>query len=455
MTGQGPRFDPATGRPLPVPGGQPGPGDSYGSGYPGYPGPPARPVRRSTLLRDLVLALIHLVVYVAVIGTLLVTVVGVGDPFGVFSRRVISGSFWPVFWPGFVWGTLIAGQFGAAVFQRRRLMGFVLGAMASVLLGAVLLSQVYPYRALAVVLACGSFAVSGIAIAVSLLVRPPAFLRSSPPPAPAAATATAASPAMHRRLISLPNILLGGIALLIVVSAMGTATFRAFEVRGSGEPGMREYPGLDFRQVSARGIDRLVIRQGDSPSVVVRGDHNLIGFVRVAVAGEVLDIGFDPGLPTSVRTDEPLVVEIVVPDVSEIRVGDRVRTVADLGMIDSLRVVADDQSRVELTLGQTTSLAVVARDDAVVELLSEVDAVAASVDDAARFDAFNVDLGAAVVDVDGSGMVTLGNVADLSYRQSAIGSISALSAGSVDPGSVSERWWLITVAGSEDAVDRR
>ena len=99
---------------------------------------------------------------------------------------------------------------------------------------------------------------------------------------------------------SFPGVLLGMFALVFVLAGIAGGSYRALEVRGSGEASQRVVDVPAFDRISASGSGELVIRLGDRPAVSVSGDANLLEFVDIGVADGELSVDFDPGLYSSV-----------------------------------------------------------------------------------------------------------------------------------------------------------
>ena len=430
-----PRFDPATGRPLvsPTASGDRGPDEQGGGGSVA----PVLMVRRSTLLRDLILVTLHLAVYVAVTGTRIVAAYGVGSAYGLFAIRPNQSSLAGIFWPAFVWGSVIAAQAGAAVFQHRRWMGAMIGAMSSVVLGSVLMWYLFSYGDVPVVLAGGACVLASLAVAVSLGIRPPGFFRGPGARVTSDPATVAASPG-RPRLVSVSSVLLAGIAVLIVVISLGEGTYRSFEVRGSGVVGTRAVDGGTFTRISAHGIDQLTLRLGDEPRVEIHGDDNLIGFVAVASGDGALDLSFTTRIPTPVRTRTPLVVDITMPVLEELIVDDAVNVSLETFSGPRLRIVAGGQSHVALDQVTADRLEVVVRDEAVVRTYGDVGTLALDGSDTGSFNA--PDLVVMVADVAGDDMAItqLGELGELTYRQAGRASILFGSAAEIGQGSMAE-----------------
>lgn len=400
------RFDTRTGRPI-APAGSAAL-DGAGPNGAGL----VQPLRRSTFVRDLLLLTLHLIVYVVVVGGILF----IGPDFG-FGYRTFDA----VFWPSFAWGTLIAAQAGTVVFQRRRLLGAVLGAMTSVLLGSWILGQLFEYQVVAIVFRSIAVAVSALSIGTSLVRRPPAILLGEsvltdagarPVPVPTLSG--------HRAVIgSIPNLMLGLFALIFTCAAIVAGTFRALEVRGSGEFGQRGGNLAPVSRISASGLGTLMIQSGPHATLTVSGDANLLDNVEWSTVQGELRLVFDPGSPAPVRLRQPLVYQVTLPSLDSLTIDGRIEAVVGPGFErGSLRVVASKNTRLTASDLDLESLSVAVRDNTSVDLAGRAETVDIEAGDAAIVEGSNLASGSADVSVADITHVEIGETSTLRYRQS-------------------------------------
>ena len=405
-----PRFDTRTGRPV-APGGllpttvAPGAGPTT-----------VRPLRPSTFLRDLILLILHLIVYVVIIGGVGYQVRFIGPEYG-----LAYAGFDAIFWPSFAWGTLIAAQAGTVFFQRRRFLGAVLGAMGSVLVGSWILGHIDDYRVVAVVFRSVAVAVVALAIAVSLLRRPPAIViggavTPSVPPAVGVPTIAVRRPS---GFVSIPNLVLGMFAVLFVLSAIVAGTFRALEVRGSGDAGQSSQRLPPFTGISATGVGRLIILPGPQTSLTVTGDANLLDYVDSKIVEGELRLTFDPGASGAVRLEQPLVYQVTLPSLASLSIGGQIEASIEPGADrGSLRVVVGDDARLVASGLALDALSVAVRDDGRVDLGGRTGSITIDASGASSLDAMDLTVGGAEVALSESSSVDLGETGTLRYRQS-------------------------------------
>jgi Putative auto-transporter adhesin, head GIN domain len=111
-------------------------------------------------------------------------------------------------------------------------------------------------------------------------------------------------------LVATLALLLGGltVALLYRFDVIGGASSSTSE--GSGVPATQTRKVAAFRSIELAGSNNVVIRVGETQSVVVRADDNLVDRVTTEVQSGKLVIATTPG---SLTTKSPMSVEVALP----------------------------------------------------------------------------------------------------------------------------------------------
>jgi len=105
-----------------------------------------------------------------------------------------------------------------------------------------------------------------------------------------------------------------GIGLVVLVTSLGCGLIpRVRTITGSGNVVTREEPITDFDRVDVSHAFHVDISQGDTFSVVVRVDDNLVEHLEVVKRGETLKIGLEPGLTPSMQ-DATMEAEVTMPE---------------------------------------------------------------------------------------------------------------------------------------------
>jgi len=111
-------------------------------------------------------------------------------------------------------------------------------------------------------------------------------------------------------VLAIVAFLLGGlaVALLHEVDPFGGSSSSTTE--GSGVPATQSRDVAAFHGVELAGSNNVVIRAGETQSVVVRADENLLARVTTEVRSGTLVVANTPG---SLTTKSPMSVEVTVP----------------------------------------------------------------------------------------------------------------------------------------------
>ena len=87
----------------------------------------------------------------------------------------------------------------------------------------------------------------------------------------------------------------------LIVSGCGPITAQSEVIRGSGNVVAREETFTGFDKVDVSQAFKVDISQGDTFSVVIRIDDNLVQYLQVVKQGNTLKIGLEPGRRYNIR----------------------------------------------------------------------------------------------------------------------------------------------------------
>jgi hypothetical protein len=107
-----------------------------------------------------------------------------------------------------------------------------------------------------------------------------------------------------------------GIGLVLMVMSLGCALIPGSRtITGSGDLVTREEPITDFDRVDVSHAFHVDISQGDTFSVVVRVDDNLVEYLEVVKQGNTLKIGLEPGRVLNVKK-ATMEAEVTMPEMT-------------------------------------------------------------------------------------------------------------------------------------------
>jgi hypothetical protein len=107
-----------------------------------------------------------------------------------------------------------------------------------------------------------------------------------------------------------------GIGLVLMVMSLGCALIpRSTTITGSGNVVTREEPIAAFDRVDVSHEFHVDISQGDTFSVIVRVDDNVVEYLEVVKQGNTLKIGVEPGRALSV-SGATMEAEVTMPELA-------------------------------------------------------------------------------------------------------------------------------------------
>jgi hypothetical protein len=136
------------------------------------------------------------------------------------------------------------------------------------------------------------------------------------------------------------------IILVLIVSTACSIPFTPKMVRGSGEIVVEERNVTNFDKILVTGAGRVIITQGESESLTIETDDNLIEFIETGVNGKTLEIGFTDNSLFSSRVggnmfdpSDGFIFRISVIDLTAITVSGAAKIEVDKLKTDRLNIV--------------------------------------------------------------------------------------------------------------------
>lgn len=277
-------------------------------------------------------------------------------------------------WVAWAWSMVFAVHLGASV-THRRLLGAHIGLFLALSLGLIGMDiadrgDVW-----------SPWAVMGVAITVlvhagiSFVHHPPKVLDEAAPVQPAieaagtigqVAPVTVPRPTAERTGISFGmkviSITLGAFALGSVLVAVWMGVQEASRLQGSGVAAVETIPVAEFDRVEVAGTAEVTVRSGPVAHLTVTGDDNLVPLVEAHVSNGRLRIALPVSAGQDIRYEVPLHYDIVVPNLTELRLRGETSTRVELdGEVSGLSIFTQETASVTVVDLVAQELSVTAR----------------------------------------------------------------------------------------------
>lgn len=180
-------------------------------------------------------------------------------------------------------------------------------------------------------------------------------------------------------------------------------------VSGNGDVVTESYDLGDFSNISVSGVGDLVLTFGETQSVTVTTDSNIIELIEVVVEGDTLDIGLASGNAISNPTE--LTYAVTVPELDTVTISGSADFIAEDLEGESLNIVIEGAADGELEDIEFDTLNVTVDGSGDVNASGEVTTLELVIEGAGEFNGFDLEVTEANVMIDGSGDANL-NVSD-------------------------------------------
>lgn len=210
------------------------------------------------------------------------------------------------------------------------------------------------------------------------------------------------------------------VMLLLLLTACGLSV-----VQGSGNIQTEARPVSGFDRVMFAGNGELVITQGDTESLTVEADDNLLPLIKTEVKNGELFIGFDKeDWDTFYRPSQPIRFNLALDDLSALTLSGSGRaTMAEL-IADHLLIEVSGSGSVEVDQLQASDLSLVLSGSGQVELSGQATLQEVGISGSGTYHGGDLESQTASVSSSGSGSGTLWVRESLEAKLSGSGSVS-------------------------------
>lgn len=120
----------------------------------------------------------------------------------------------------------------------------------------------------------------------------------------------------HRK--SFPIVLLLLVSASLIISSCSVIGFR--RIRGSGNVISEIRQVSDFHAIDLRGSGELFVTQGDTESLEIEAEDNLMKYLESEVVNGTLHLGYDPGLRLNLAPTQTIRYTLTVINLDEIEI---------------------------------------------------------------------------------------------------------------------------------------
>lgn len=205
------------------------------------------------------------------------------------------------------------------------------------------------------------------------------------------------------------KILLVSLVVLFVSTACAIP-FGSRLVKGSGKIVVEDRDVRNFEEILVTGAGRIIITQGDSESLTIETDDNLMEYIETDVKGKTLEIGFKDGTVLSSggggRALEPtdgFIFRISVIDLTNITISGAAKIEVDKLKTDSLNIVLSGAGDINLDDLNAHKLDVLISGAGDVMVVGAVDTQNVSLSGFGRYQGFDLKSQEATVTISGAG----------------------------------------------------
>ena len=218
---------------------------------------------------------------------------------------------------------------------------------------------------------------------------------------------------MTKKLI----LLLTGLVLFVTSAcSFGTDLARSIQItdgsgqplktlQGSGNIVKEDRPVNDFDQVVLNGIGKLVITQGDSESLVIEADDNILPIITAEVKNRVLTIGFDEKIRLVTKAD--ITYTLKLKDLKGLEISGLGEATLPSLRSDALSLGMSGSGKIQIDDLQATTLTVNSSGLGAFDAAGQVDSISLNFSGAGFFNAENLKANSATLTINGTGTATV------------------------------------------------
>ena len=200
------------------------------------------------------------------------------------------------------------------------------------------------------------------------------------------------------------------VALIVFISTACTVPFAPRLVKGSGDIVVEERDVSDFEEILVTGTGRVIITQGESESLTIETDDNLMQYIETEVKGKTLEIGFKDGVVFStgsgrkvIDPTDGFIFRISAIDLTSVTVSGAAKIEVDKLKTDSLSIVLSGAGDINLDDLNAVDLDVLVTGAGDVQVIGAVETQSVKLNGFGRYQGFDLESQEASVTISGAG----------------------------------------------------
>ena len=231
--------------------------------------------------------------------------------------------------------------------------------------------------------------------------------------------------------------------LLFVVAAVTTACISPFQprlIRGSGKVVVEDRKVSGFDNILVSGAGRVIITQGDSESLSIETDDNLMKYIKTEVKGDTLEIGFSDDVVFSsgrgriaLDPSDGFIFRVSVIDLKGIAVSGAADFEVEKLKTDSFNISLSGAGQVSVDDLDGKSVNVLVSGAGDVKLAGRVESQVVRLNGFGRYQAFDLESQEASITISGAGGAEVWVTDNLDVTISGAGDVKYYGSPSVTP----------------------
>jgi len=211
------------------------------------------------------------------------------------------------------------------------------------------------------------------------------------------------------------------VVIILTISLSSCITIRVNDLKGSGQIETKEFEVSDFNTLEFSGVGNIYITQGDTESLKVEAENNVIDNLKVSTQGNTLSIGFKDRLINVIPT-KSINYYLTVKDLRELKISGVGNVKCEQLTTRDMTILSSGLGNMEMQLAAEELLVDVSGAGKIV-MSGEVQTQDITISGAGSYEAFNLESSDCRINITGLGKAELNASDTLDIRMSGLGSI--------------------------------